>query len=392
MGLDGMRSSSMAGAEDLSQATMGSVLLISPEPWQGHWVSKHHYARALADAGAAVYFLEPPIRSGGRYNVRVSGDIPGVYVVSCPRVFPALQYLPSFLRLWIERHWLKGLEGFLGLRFDAVWLFENSRFFDMRFAGNRLKIYHQVDFNQNFHPVVAASTADFNFCTSDVIASSLSPSGKLVHKIHHGVAVLEVAENDLLGGPGIDEGVINAVYVGNLDIAYLDIELLKAAVLAHQNVVFHLVGGYKADGQTYSMLKGFSNVRWWGRLRPAGVAAILKKMDLSLLVYKAEEYRDQLSSPHKVMEYLAAGSVCVATYTEEYKAHPELIQMASKRDDYLPLLAEVVASLDVQNSDEAVLNRQKFAALHTYPRQLQKIASIISASGFELPFLRACDD
>ena len=74
-----------------------------------------------------------------------------------------------------------------------VWLFENSRFFDLAFAGERLKIYHQVDLNQNFNPKTAAATADICFCSSDRIKERILPFNALVHKIHHGLPEIETS-------------------------------------------------------------------------------------------------------------------------------------------------------------------------------------------------------
>jgi len=369
-----------------------NVLLISAESWSGHWVSKHHYAKALVDAGISVYFLEPPTLGSKKFTVQEAKDVLGVHVLSCRRVFPALQYIPGIFRRLIERRWLNSLERFLDINFDVVWLFENSRFFDMRFAAHRLKIYHQVDLNQNFHPLTAAKTADIVLCTSDVIANNLAKSGKKIHKIHHGVTLHQGNPQTLSESSKIKNSDINAAYVGNLDIDYLDLPLLEEAVSMHPEIVFHLVGGYCSEGETYSALKKYQNVRWWGQVNPAAVASILHTIDISLLIYKAETYRDQLSGPHKVMEYFAAGAVCVATYTDEYKDRPELLQMAERREDYLLLLAEVVKSLEVYNSPDAVKCRQAFAGSHTYSKQLQRIVAIIENAGFKMPILRARDE
>ncbi|WP_290525580.1 glycosyltransferase [Alcanivorax sp.] len=369
-----------------------NVLLISPEPWSGHWVSKHHYAKSLVDAGASVYFLEPPSLTEKRFNVCQAEGMDGIYVLSCKRVFPALQYMPAFIRCWIERGWLSFLENFLNVHFDTIWLFENSRFFDMRFAGDRLKIYHQVDLNQDFHPLKAVKTADVALCTSNAIANILAQSGKQVYKVNHGVAITNCDAEHLPESPKINDSDINAVYVGNLDIAYLDLSLLQEVIATHPNVVFHLVGNYSLSGSTYTMLRKYLNVRWWGRVSSSGVASILQKMDICLLVYKSEEYRDQLSNPHKLMEYLASGAVCVATYTDEYKDYPCLLQMAERREDYLPLFNEVVKNLDQHNSPGSKALRKCFAESNSYPKQLQRIEDILVASGCSRTIMRGKDD
>ena len=59
----------------------------------------------------------------------------------------------------------------------------------MKFAGDRLKIYHQVDLNQNFHVREAAHRADICFCTTDFIKRDIIPYNDKVYKIHHGVTL-----------------------------------------------------------------------------------------------------------------------------------------------------------------------------------------------------------
>ena len=147
---------------------MTTVLIVSPEPWDGHTVSKHHYAVTLAMSGYRVLFLDPPTNEI-HLVVTASQPHPNLFVVQAPRFGRGLRFYPGFLRRWMERSWLQQLESVVGVAIDVVWLFENSRFFDMRFAGHRLKIYHQVDLNQNFNPATAARTADICFCTSDGI-------------------------------------------------------------------------------------------------------------------------------------------------------------------------------------------------------------------------------
>ena len=74
-------------------------------------------------------------------------------------IVKGLRFYPKKIRNFTEKKWLEKLEDKIGQRFTTVWLFENSRFYDMSFAERRLKIYHQVDLNQNFHVREAASSS-----------------------------------------------------------------------------------------------------------------------------------------------------------------------------------------------------------------------------------------
>ena len=159
-----------------------NTLIISPEPWQWQYVSKHHYAITLAKQGYRVYFLNPPKQNLKKIEI-LETDYKNIYEIESPQVFKGLRFLPKFIRVYLENNWLKKLEILINSKIDIVWLFENSRFYDMEFAKDRLKIYHQVDSSQNFHIKEAANSADICFCVTDYIKRDLLPYNKKVFKI-----------------------------------------------------------------------------------------------------------------------------------------------------------------------------------------------------------------
>jgi len=361
---------------------MKTVLIISPERWSDHNVSKHHYARTLADMGHMVLFLDPPVN---RDDIRITtvDKHQSLSIVQAPQVAKGLRYYPPIIRTSLEKAWLQQLEERIGRQIDVIWLFENSRFFDMRFAGNRLKIYHQVDLNQVFNPGVAAKTADICFCTTDLIRKQLIPFSSRVYKIHHGTAVAPA-------GTSLAESMkyrfssecVHAVYIGNLDMSYLDVKLLVKTVEMHPEVQFHFVGGYKNDGRLYRAACEMQNICWWGKVESAMIPEILSHAGVLLVTYQKKHYDDQ-ASPHKFMEYLASGKTIVATYTDEYRDKRHLIKMVDDSADYLKVFNEVVENIEVYNSIEKKRERIKYAMENTYFRQIEKINSILFENGLK---------
>ena len=351
------------------------ILIISPEPWNGHFVSKHHYAITLAAQGHKVYFLSPP--NNHLKDVEISpSKYQNVWSVSAPQVAKGLRFYPKILRNFVERRWLEKLEKSIGQKFTTVWLFENSRFYDMDFAGDRLKIYHQVDLNQNFHIQEASSSADICFCTTDFIKRDLLPYNDKVYKIHHGVSLpantvpLSEKQNE-----NFMYRKINVVTVGNLDISFLDIELLISLIKEFPQISFHFVGSYSKSGKLFEACKGLENIIWWGRVESSLIPTILSNCDMNLIIYKSENQYDeeQLASPHKVMEYLASSQVTVATYTDEYKDKRHLLEMVDDSEEYLKKFEEVVENLDVYNSSKKQQERVAFAKNNSYEKQFEKI-------------------
>ncbi len=360
---------------------MSSILIISPEDWDAHTVSKHHYAMTLAVRGEEVFFLNPPIDSLAGITIRQLEGQPNLHVVSAPRVAPGLRFYPALLRRFLERRWLARLEKAACTKFTTIWLFENSRFFDMRFAGNRLKIYHQVDLNQDFRPAEAALRSDISFCTTDLIKERLLPFNPRVYKIHHGVAM--VANPSSLTDVQLDRferKVPHAVYIGNLDMLYLDMDLLANIARQFCDVQFHFVGGYKKDGPLRRLVAGLPNVVWWGKVESALIPAILDRADILLVTYQAARYKDQ-ASPHKFMEYLASGKIIVATYTDEYKDKRHLLEMVDDSEDFNATFKKVINNLDEYNSPEKQAQRVEFAHAHSYDRQVNRIIQLIRENG-----------
>ena len=356
------------------------ILLISPEPWTGHFVSKHHYALTLASRGYRVYFLDPPDGTLSDTEVRPT-DYPNLWSVAGPQVAKGLRFYPAALRRRLEARWLAKLEKRTGTRFSTVWLFENSRFYDMGFAGTRTKIYHQVDLNQDFHVADAAASADVCFCTTDFIAQRLTPYSERVYKIHHGVSVPSPTVMLTQTQQGrFAEHAVNAVYVGNLDIPYLDTRLLGELVKTFPRVRFHFVGNFRESGRLYALCRQCENVTWWGAVPSGLIPAILSRCDIQLLTYGVDSdwEKAQMASPHKVMEYLSGGKVIVATYTDEYKDKPGLLEMADTPDDFRQKFKAVVSNLEHYNSITKQKERTAFAQDNTYPKQLDRIITILN--------------
>jgi len=359
--------------------SLSSILIISPEPWDGHFVSKHHYAVTLAETGSHVYFLNPPDSSLSNIEVK-NTHYKNLWQVKAPQIAKGLRFYPGFLRRRLEQKWLERLEVEINSRFTCIWLFENSRFYDMGFTNQHLKIYHQVDSNQNFHIPDAASSADICFCTTDFIKKELQVFNDRVYKIHHGVSEL-VQQNSLSNNQleHLSLRDINVALVGNLDISFLDRELLKSLIELYPKVTFHLIGGYRKSGELFSMCSNFENIVWWDKVESSLIPLVLEQMDILLLLYKAEDQfeLEQLASPHKVMEYLASGKVTVATYTDEYKDKSELLEMVDKNSDYISKFDDVINNLVQYNSLENQSKRKIFAKENTCSKQLNKVISYL---------------
>jgi hypothetical protein len=360
------------------------ILIISPEPWNGHFVSKHHYAVTLVKEGYEVYFLNPPENGLKDINI-IKTKYDKLWEVSAPQVAKGLRFYPGFLRNYVERKWLERLESHIGKSFTSIWLFENSRFYDMNFAGERTKIYHQVDSNQDFHIKEAGNSADICFCVTEYIQQDLQVFSNKVFKILHGINILNYKASLTIEEKNrFTEDTINVIYLGNLNMKYIDENILYELALKHQNIIFHFIGNYNKNSILYRKCKNIENIIWWGSVKSELIPMILEYIDITLLVYRAEKYKKQLANSHKILEYLASEKVTVATYTDEYKDKRELLEMVDNSESFIDKFNEVVNHLSHYNSQEKQKMRSTFAKEHSYEKQLEKIKYYLNQYNLEL--------
>lgn len=359
------------------------ILMISPEPCGGHFVSKHHYAITLAELGHQVYFLNPP-RNDLLETQVCETKYKNMWSVSAKQVAKGLRFYPKNLRNFLERRWLEKLEEKIGITFTTIWLFENSRFYDLDFAKERLKIYHQVDSNQNFHIKSAAQNADICFCVTDFIKMDLSLYNQKVFKISHGINLKQKSSILNIEQENRFNNTTNVAYIGNLNMMYINENILYHLVQQNPTIMFHFIGSYTAKTLLYIRCKKFNNVIWWGSVESSLIPTILKKIDINLLVYRSEEYMEQLANSHKILEYLYSGKVTVATYTDEYKDKRYLLEMVDDSSIFIDKFEDVVKNLDVYNSKEKQQQRIAFAKSNSYEKQLEKILKYLKQYNLSL--------
>jgi hypothetical protein len=350
-----------------------NILLISPEPWKHIFVSKHHYAIELAKRGNTVFFLNPPSEI---FEI-VSTRYERLFSLHYPGFIPGLRFFPSFLQKYFMCRVLKKLEKLCEGKFDIVWSFDNSLFFNFNaFSKEILKISHIVDFNQDFVFRGAASTADFCFSPNQFIIEKFLKYNNRTYFINHGVAIQDnIASVDLVL-PGRNEA--KTLYGGNIDIDYFDWDTFERVVDENLKVDFILAGPWKMKYKKRQFLLK-PNVYYLGVLEKDVLLHYYRLADILLLCYKAGDYKEQLANPHKMMEYLASGKMICTTFTEEYKflSDKELISMSKGNNNFPDLYKDVFDDLEYWNADEKKALRKAFALKNTYGKQIKRIEKLI---------------
>lgn len=348
-----------------------NILLISPEPWGKCMVSKHHYAQHLAAMGNRVFFLAPASTE--------EVEIPyGVKILDPPKVPKGMRYFPAFWRLIQHRKIGKQLQEQAGAAFDIVWTFDTSVCFDLKeIAPKAVRILHVVDLSMEFEWKLAALSADICLGSSQRIKERLVKVNPNAHFIHHGYTKYPIVGNLL------ESDRPKIVYAGNLTIAYLDQSRLLSLVRNNSEYDFHFIGdrgnSNLSMGRTsefLSELESLDNVILHDAVNPELLASYYASADALLICYNPI-YREQISNPHKAMEYLGSGKPILSTWLEEYAEHQDLIFMTDDLTGYTEGLKQLLKEDDLDKQEK----RKAFARNNTYLKQIEKIENLLKTLG-----------
>jgi len=354
-----------------------AILLISPESWDHIFVSKHHYAIHLAKKGNRVFFLNPP----GKVESISKTDFSNVFAVNYFQFPRGLRFFPSIARRILIKRKFNQLQMLCDTEFDVIWSFDNSVFFDFSsIPKNVLKISHIVDLSQNFQTAMAARTADYCFCNTELIKARLLKSNPHVFKINHGFN-LQISDKPIML-PG--KSKIKAVYAGNLAIPYLDWPILLQCVTSNPGVDFIFIG----PGKDHETIKEFTrqlsrkdNCYFIGEVKANELSIYYKAAHVLLVCYQEKFQKSQVTNTHKMMEYLGSGKMIVATYVEEYAALEAkgLFLMSDNNQGFISSFKKALDELEFWNSEEKQLARKAFALDNTYEKQIGRIEKLITS-------------
>ena len=341
-----------------------NILIVSPESWNQLFVSKHNYAIELAKYNK-VYFLNPPGRKYSCQETRYKN----VWEVNYTKFIKGLRFLPRFIQRTLMKLKFAHLQQMASVKFDCVWSFDNSVFFDFSFLPQQiLAISHIVDYSQNFQFETTASTADLCFGISQNIVDRLVLFNKNSYLMPHGISI------DLASLPGVTLPGLNttkAIYAGNLNSKYLDRKTFNRLISQNPKVDFIFLGSGSDSWDKKT------NTFFLGIIERKLLMNYLEKADVLLMLYDVEKFPDQLTNAHKLLEYLSAGKVTVSNFVRDYKDKSHLLRMALSNADILAVFSEVISDLSFYNNAENIKVRKSFAARNTYAHRLQEIEQLI---------------
>jgi len=381
------------------------VYLISPQPWDGFRVSKHHYAIELASRGNVVYFFSNTTTKKwmGRVQV-VKTDVDGIYNVL--HLFPLLKWLKFRARgLYdaLSQFHINRIVEAIGPSPDIVWDFDNNyQFSDLRKFGNALKIFHPVD----SLPLDMRSDkyADVVLAVAPLFIDQLKTNLTNTLVVPHGLNPAHAAYAANLENKPAQVSEINISrplvgYVANFDIPGIDWGTICAMIERIPEADFIFIGPHGDDipktGQTIpiSFLRSCQNVQLTGLLSAKEVLNVADKVDVWLLCNDVKIRADGGINSHKLLEYLATGKAVLSNWVEAYSELDVIEMVLPGRNDAMPgRLIAMLAERNRLNSLDQMTFRAKFAAQYSYKSNLLLIGNFLEELNFPRNWLKLNSD
>lgn len=362
------------------------ILILSPQPWDHHLISKHHYARAFAQHHEVV-FVTPPITSitklPGYYTFHPDETLPNLRVLTLHLFFPNrfrfyLPHIFHWVNAWRLRRWLGGnfMDIDLLIDFGCYNQVRNLT----KFAA-RKKVFFPVDDVETLKAETRG--ADLMLTVSTSIQKKFTDAGLDMKFMNHGLAddFVKRAQSRMTRGataahPGTKR--LRVGYSGNIFIPFLDRPVLKRCFAEHRDLEFHFFGSSQPvnanDQVWFDFLTHEENVILEGQKETATLAEALEGMDALLVCYKPDYKNYHGENTHKMLEYLSTGRLVISTFISYYQ-HFDFLMMAEK--DNNAMLVDLLARMKVSPAlrEDAVRSQRQtdYALENSYAQRCRDV-------------------
>ena len=367
------------------------ILIISPQPFEGLYVSKQHYAIELANRGNQVYFLEPPVvNQPESIRKQVLADHPSITLIKYKPFFNTnIRFHFRWLFDVLMRAQVNRILRSIGKELDIVWSFDTNLYTSLSWFGASTRLYHVVDPVKFRHQIMLGMSADLIIGVSEKILRSFSGISTPKYFINHGItgAYHQLAKSLLESGVQKKaDQVIRVGYIGNLLRGPFNYPVFKTIISKYPHYEFHFWGNAQVtkDSSPESIsfvkfLREKENVFLHGLKKPDELVKSLGVMDAFLLAYLFIEGESDQSNSHKILEYLSTGKVVISSFVETYRNMDPLICMTEEfKDEKFPELFEnVINRLDFYNSPATQESRIKLALDNNYVNHITRIENLI---------------
>ncbi|HIE98810.1 MAG TPA: hypothetical protein EYQ63_17820 [Fuerstia sp.] len=364
------------------------VLIVSPQPWDGFRVSKHHYACELSKLGNRIFFVDPPDLSVRRGAIRLS---PARTVnVTVVRYRPWIPYKTKFhLRTLFDpamRRQARRIARACGGDLDVVWDFDNAyNFVSLKAFGAPVSIFHPVD--QLIAGQSSSKDADLVVGIAESILARIDSGATPCIQVGHGLSqsFVDYGKQQLQSyNRNRAAGTVNVGYVGNLMAHAIDGRTIVCTVQQNADVEFHFFGPFESGAVRWiQSLHQCPNTHFHGLCTQEKILANAPGIDMWLLCYDNARDINGGADSHKVLEYLATGVPVVSSNLDAYKGRGLINMCSSKLNDEFPrLFVDTLNSLPDRTTCRTA--RIEFAINNSYSSRLSSICSYLSDMSLDI--------
>lgn len=360
---------------------VGSPLafVISPQPWTGFQVSKHHYTRALADRGWRVVFVDPPFDLGHSGQIELTAtEVPGVSNLRYQTFFPyRLKFHARPLFDLLMRRQARRLVQVAG-RPDLVWDFDNAyQFRDLTAFGAGTTLFHLVD--DVSVPGLGTKRADHVFYLHRSFPENAGGQVRSQGQIGHGLSRVHAGAAAAAFDPPPRAGPPHLGFVGNLGATWLDWTAVAEMLRRHPNARFTFWGPMPAQPcSELARIIAHPATRFPGLTLPERILADAEDVDLWLAPFRTELMPGGALNSHKILEYLATGRAVASTRLEAYEGNPLVSMPNPSVGETLPdLVDRLLEEVHRLNTSIQMARRRAFALGHAYDQHLDRVLATI---------------
>ncbi len=374
-----------------------TILILSPQPWDGLQVSKHHYARELAALGHRIFFVNPP---GGAPAIAMrASDISGITLVDHPPLpFSRLKFRFRAPFEWAADRRARAIVAATG-PIDLLWDFDNAgQFSDHRAFGASWSVLHIVDrvrTGERRH-----RHANLLLAVDASLLADIDDGGQPRFVVGHGLSPLfaEAARKRLAAPRRRDrERPVVVGFIGNLAQHALDRPRTMALVLTHRDVIFRFIGPVQG-GMSAELLMmqawaeqfgALPNVELPGLLTGDALIAATADVDIWLLPYDQANDRNRGVNSHKLLEYFALGGEVVSSAIAAQADAPGIFMAPPDAPDQIGARLDAAIAAVRGEVDTGWRARTERALESSYRTNVATIAAhIASASACAVPKAR----
>lgn len=366
-----------------------TIVVLSPQPWNNLYISKHHYARALALNNKVIY-ISAPGNEKTNFKLEQPDAALNLFVLHWNVSIPdALRFhLNPLYKFFVKRKLLSILPK-IAPQIDICFDFGSYQQYDsIRWFPAGFKIFFPVDDHETLTPQHRG--ADLVLSVSKNVCKKLEEAGIKCLFINHGLSAEFAKEAQQLLNEKkawTRREKIKIGYAGNVFIPFLDIPVLQKIISEHPEAEFHFFGGtrftagYELHENWNTFLRSSPNVVLRGFLKPAELVAAYRDIDVFLLCYKPDYKNYHGENSHKIFEYLATGKVVVASNMSIYESNQLMTMSPKDQNESLPaILKNVLQDLEQWNTTELAAKRIYLALDNTYERHISRIAAMMRAT------------